>query len=124
MPSPIPNADTIFAAPSNLLLVQNEDVIVLFDPTRKSVLGSADAMRTRFAVWSADGRRVALVSKNGVRLLDRNMSVLATATEQVHVKGYVPVEFVLVLLWFALVWLWLWLGFLVPGAACVSWLMS
>jgi hypothetical protein len=73
-----------------MVLVRDEETLALYDPARSAVVGSTESLQTRDAVWSADGRFVALLSKGLVRVCDRTMAVLASVSETVHVKGCVP----------------------------------
>eukprot|EP00698_Gefionella_okellyi_P022771 TRINITY_DN7596_c0_g1_i1.p1 TRINITY_DN7596_c0_g1~~TRINITY_DN7596_c0_g1_i1.p1 ORF type:complete len:1220 (-),score=283.92 TRINITY_DN7596_c0_g1_i1:1172-4642(-) len=85
--APITSADRIWEAPGGLVLIRCDDSIVLYDPSRKKSVGSADVVGVRQAVWSADGTRVAVMSKNIVHILNNHLNVEATVQETVHIKS-------------------------------------
>ena len=86
--SPLPSTDAIFYAGTGLLLVKGDgDRVVLFDVQQRSILGEVSAPGAKYAVWSPDGARVALLCKHAVVLADKKLGSAATVHETIRVKS-------------------------------------
>ena len=69
----IPQCDALFYAGTGKLLLRQSDKCLLYDTQQKTVLASVRAARCRYAVWSPDGARVALLGKHMVTSCDKSL---------------------------------------------------
>lgn len=86
VPISIPGADWLFPAGSGYVLVRSDEKIVLMDlQQRKQVAEIAAA--AKYAVWSEDNKKVALLGKHVIILCTSKLDHLATVHETIRVKS-------------------------------------
>lgn len=86
VPISVPGADWLFSAGSGYVLVRSDEKIVLMDlQQRKQV--SEIAAHAKYAVWSEDGKRAALLGKHVIVLCTSKLDHLATVHETIRVKS-------------------------------------
>lgn len=86
VPVNVPGADWLFSAGSGYVLVRSDEKIVLMDlQQRKQV--SEIAAHAKYAVWSDDNKRVALLGKHVIVLCTSKLDHLATVHETIRVKS-------------------------------------
>lgn len=86
VPISIPGADLLFSAGSGYVLVRSEEKIVLMDLQQRKQI-SEIAAHAKYAVWSEDGKRVALLGKHVIVLCTSKLDHLATVHETIRVKS-------------------------------------
>lgn len=59
--SPLPTTDNIFYAGTGMLLCRSEEKVALFDVQQRSVVAELATPPVKYAVWSSDMSRVALL---------------------------------------------------------------
>jgi coatomer protein complex subunit alpha (xenin) len=85
-----PNAGTdaiFFAGTSGRILLSSEDRMTLFDTQSRMVIAEIQVSRVKYVVWSSDLNHVALLSKHGIVICDRQLEQKSTITETVRVKS-------------------------------------
>lgn len=86
VPISIPGADWLFGAGSGYVLVRSDEKIVLMDLQQRKVVSEVTA-HAKYAVWSEDGKRVALLGKHVIVLCTSKLDHLATVHETIRVKS-------------------------------------
>jgi len=85
---PNPSTDGIFfAGASGRVLLSSEDRMTLFDTHSRKVLAELQVPRVKYVVWSNDCSHVALLSKHGIVIADRQLEHPSTINETVRVKS-------------------------------------
>lgn len=86
VPVSIPGADWLFPAGSGFLLVRSDEKIVLMDLQRRKQISEVSAV-AKYAVWSEDNKKVALLGKHTIILCSSKLEHLATVHETIRVKS-------------------------------------
>lgn len=86
VPISIPGADWLFSAGSGYVLVRSEEKIVLMDLQQRKQVAEVTAT-AKYAVWSEDNKRVALLGKHVIVLCTSKLDHLATVHETIRVKS-------------------------------------
>ncbi|KAL9643593.1 hypothetical protein ABK040_010206 [Willaertia magna] len=79
--------ERIFPAVSGRLLIATEDKVHLYDFEQQKIVASASTPGVKFAIWSDDGSKLALLSKHMITILDSKFNVLCTVLETIRVKS-------------------------------------
>ncbi|CAG9460202.1 unnamed protein product [Pedinophyceae sp. YPF-701] len=87
IPCPSSGVDAIFPATTGCVLLRIEDRAVLFDLQTRAVVGEVHCPQAKYAVWSHDMSKVALLSKHAVVLADRKLKTSVTVHETIRVKS-------------------------------------
>mmetsp|Transcript_38434 Transcript_38434/g.85815 ORF Transcript_38434/g.85815 Transcript_38434/m.85815 type:complete len:1259 (-) Transcript_38434:290-4066(-) len=88
IPPPNPSTDGMFfAGTSGRVLLSSEDRMTLFDTQSRMTVAELQVPRVKYVVWSGDLNHVALLSKHGIIICDRQLEQLSTITETVRVKS-------------------------------------
>jgi len=87
VPSPFPGTEAIFYAGTGMVLVQAEDKVGLFDVQQRSVVAEMTAPMVKYAVWSGDMERVALLAKHSVIIADKKLNDAVTIHETIRIKS-------------------------------------
>ncbi|KAL4859696.1 Coatomer subunit alpha-3 [Chlorella vulgaris] len=85
--SPLPTTDNIFYAGTGMLLCRSEEKVALFDVQQRSVVAELATPPIKYAVWSADMNRVALLSKHAIVVADKKLGGSCTIHETIRVKS-------------------------------------
>eukprot|EP00177_Eucheuma_denticulatum_P001118 GFKZ01002026.1.p1 GENE.GFKZ01002026.1~~GFKZ01002026.1.p1 ORF type:complete len:1266 (+),score=207.52 GFKZ01002026.1:11-3808(+) len=86
VPVSVPGADWLFSAGSGYVLVRSDEKIVLLDLQQRKTVAEI-AAHAKYAVWSEDGKRVALLGKHVIVLCTSKLDHLATVHETIRVKS-------------------------------------
>lgn len=86
VPISIPGADWLFPAGSGYVLVRSDEKIVLLDLQQRKQVAEISAT-AKYAVWSEDNKRVALLGKHVIVLCTSKLDHLATVHETIRVKS-------------------------------------
>lgn len=86
VPVSIPGADWLFPAGSGYVLVRSEEKVALMDLQQRKQVGEITAT-AKYAVWSEDNKRVALLGKHVIVLCTSKLDHLATVHETIRVKS-------------------------------------
>lgn len=86
VPVTVPGADWLFTAGSGYVLVRSDERIVLMDLQQRKVVSEV-AAHAKYAVWSEDNKRVALMGKHVIVLCTSKLDHLATIHETIRVKS-------------------------------------
>lgn len=86
VPISVPGADWLFSAGSGYVLVRSDEKIVLMDLQQRKTI-SEIAAHAKYAVWSEDNKRVALLGKHVIVLCTSKLDHLATVHETIRVKS-------------------------------------
>eukprot|EP00186_Timspurckia_oligopyrenoides_P004196 CAMPEP_0182445378 /NCGR_PEP_ID=MMETSP1172-20130603/3522_1 /TAXON_ID=708627 /ORGANISM="Timspurckia oligopyrenoides, Strain CCMP3278" /LENGTH=1243 /DNA_ID=CAMNT_0024641141 /DNA_START=159 /DNA_END=3889 /DNA_ORIENTATION=+ len=89
IPVLLPGADMMFAAGSGYVLLRNEERVVLQDLQQRKIIAEVSASMTKYAVWSEDLRKVALLGKHTIVIASRKLESMATIHETIRVKSAV-----------------------------------
>lgn len=85
---PNPSTDGMFfAGTAGRVLLSSEDRMTLFDTQSRMTIAEIQVPRVKYVVWSSDYSKVALLSKHGIIICDRQLEQLSTITETVRVKS-------------------------------------
>jgi coatomer subunit alpha len=85
---PNPNTEAIFfGGTSGRILLSCDDRMTLFDTQSRMVVSEIQVPRVKYVVWSGDMSHVALLSKHGIVICDRQLEQLSSLTETVRVKS-------------------------------------
>jgi len=76
-----------FGGSAGRVLIRSDDKMILFEPQSRRVLGEIQAARVKYIAWNHDASYVALVSKHGVIIANKELEQLCSITETVRVKG-------------------------------------
>lgn len=82
----ISGADCLFGAGSGYCLVRSEKKVVLMDLQQRKATSEV-AANAKYAVWSEDNKRVALLGKHVIVLCTNKLAHLATVHETIRVKS-------------------------------------
>ncbi|KAL4423494.1 hypothetical protein ABPG77_003627 [Micractinium sp. CCAP 211/92] len=85
--SPLPTTDNIFYAGTGMLLCRSEEKVALFDVQQRSVVAELATPPVKYAVWSSDMSRVALLSKHAIVVADKKLGGACTIHETIRVKS-------------------------------------
>ncbi|ODM95881.1 Coatomer subunit alpha [Orchesella cincta] len=83
----VPLCKEIFCAGTGLILLQNAELVSLFDLQQKRVLAETRVSKVKHVVWSHDMAQVALLSKHSMTICNRKLEVLATFQEIAKIKS-------------------------------------
>ena len=83
---PQPTNEIFYGGPSHLLLSTAMGV-QLYDTQQQTVTGEIAAPSVKYAVWSPDGARVALLSKHTITLADKHFSSSHLIHETIRIKS-------------------------------------
>ena len=84
---PHPTSDYLFSATPGCCLIRSEEKMTLFDVQQRKVMGELTTPFVKFAVWSADSNRVALLSKHAIIIANRKLGHVCTVHETIRVKS-------------------------------------
>ena len=77
----------IFSAVSGRLLMTTEDKVHLYDLEQQKIVASVNAVGVKFAVWSEDSSKVALLGKHLVTICDSKLDILCSVLETIRIKS-------------------------------------
>lgn len=86
VPISIPGADCLFPAGAGYVLVRSDEKVVLLDLQQRKQVSEISA-NAKYAVWSEDNKRVALLGKHMIMLCTSKLDHLATVHETIRVKS-------------------------------------
>lgn len=86
VPISVPGADWLFNAGSGYVLVRSDEKVVLMDLQQRKQVSEIPA-HVKYAIWSEDNKRVALVGKHVIVLCTSKLDHLATVHETIRVKS-------------------------------------
>lgn len=86
VPISIPGADWLFSAGSGYVLVRSDEKVVLLDLQQRKQVAEI-AAHAKYAIWSEDNKRVALLGKHVIILCTSKLDHLATVHETIRVKS-------------------------------------
>lgn len=84
---PHPTADYLFTATPGCCLIRSEEKITLFDVQQRKVMGELTTPLVKFAIWSSDSSRVALLSKHAIIIANRKLDHVCTVHETIRIKS-------------------------------------
>ncbi|CAL8124546.1 unnamed protein product [Orchesella dallaii] len=84
---PVPKCNEIFSAGTGMILLQNSELVTLFDVQQKRVLAEVKVSKARSVVWSHEMGRAAILSKHSIMICNRSLEILATFEEIAKVKS-------------------------------------
>lgn len=84
---PHPTADYLFPATPGCCLIRSEEKMTLFDVQQRKVMGELTTPVVKFAIWSADSSRVALLSKHAIIIANRKLGHVCTVHETIRIKS-------------------------------------
>ena len=87
VPSPLPTTEGMFYAGTGMLLVRSEDKVALFDVQQRTVVAELSTPPIKYAVWSGDMERVALLSKHAIVVADKKLGNAVTVHETIRIKS-------------------------------------
>ncbi|KAI7840084.1 hypothetical protein COHA_006214 [Chlorella ohadii] len=85
--SPLPTTDNIFYAGTGMLLCRSEEKVALFDVQQRTTVAELATPPVKYAVWSGDMSRVALLSKHAIVVADKKLGNSCTIHETIRVKS-------------------------------------
>nr|CAG4708473.1 unnamed protein product [Naegleria fowleri] len=77
----------IFSAVSGRLLMTTDDKVHLYDLEQQKVISSVNAAGVKFAVWSDDNTKVALLGKHMITICDSKLDPLCSVLETIRIKS-------------------------------------
>ncbi len=86
VPINVPGADYLFGAGSGYCLIRSDKKVVLMDLQQRKITAEV-AANAKYAVWSEDNKRVALLGKHVIVLCTNRLVHLATVHETIRVKS-------------------------------------
>lgn len=86
VPVSVPGADWLFAAGAGYVLVRSDERVLLLDLQQRKKVAEI-AANAKYAVWSEDNKRVALLGKHVIVLCTSKLDHLATVHETIRVKS-------------------------------------
>ncbi len=86
VPISISGADSLFGAGSGYCLVRSDKKVVLMDLQQRKMTAEI-AANAKYAVWSEDNKRLALLGKHVIVLCTNKLAHLATVHETIRVKS-------------------------------------
>ena len=86
IPLPV-QADALLPAGTGTVLLRRDDRVALFDVQQRTLIADVAAPGAKYAVWSPDGARVALLCKHAVVVADKKLGGAVTAHETIRVKS-------------------------------------
>lgn len=87
IPSPLPSTEGLFYAGTGMLLVRSDDKVALFDVQQRNIVAEISTPPVKYAVWSGDMERVALLSKHAIVIADKKLSEAVTIHETIRIKS-------------------------------------
>jgi coatomer protein complex subunit alpha (xenin) len=85
---PIPSPDNIyFAGTVGRLLIAKDDRVYLYENNARRILSDVQAGKVKYVFWNSERSLVALMSKHGITICDKQLNVKCTVTEAVRVKS-------------------------------------
>ena len=87
VPSPLPTTEGLFYAGTGMILVRSEDKVALFDVQQRTVVAELSTPPIKYAVWSGDMERVALLSKHAIVVADKRLGGAVTVHETIRIKS-------------------------------------
>lgn len=85
---PVPAPDQIFFAGTvGRLLITKDDRVFLYENNARRILADVQAGKVKYVFWNTDRSLVALMSKHGITICDKQLQVKCTVTEAVRVKS-------------------------------------
>mmetsp|Transcript_8349 Transcript_8349/g.30852 ORF Transcript_8349/g.30852 Transcript_8349/m.30852 type:complete len:1234 (-) Transcript_8349:112-3813(-) len=87
IPDTIGQVTDIFAAGSGRLLLKTEDKVYLYDREKRDVIASIQAYGVKFAIWSEDKTRVALIGRHHIVIANNELKLQCTLQESVRIKS-------------------------------------
>lgn len=87
VPSPLPTTEGVFYAGTGMLLVRSDDKVALFDVQQRTVAAELSTPPIKYAVWSGDMERVALLSKHAIVVADKRLGGAVTIHETIRIKS-------------------------------------
>ena len=86
--APYANADKLFQCSiSGRVLVRGGDRLGLYEVASRRMLGELVGVTARHVVWSPDNEYLAVLAKNSVVVVDKNLNKIGSVTEAVRVKS-------------------------------------
>lgn len=90
-PAPIPDnigqVSDIFPAGSGRLLLKTDEKVYLYDREKRETISSLPAFGTKFAIWSDDRTRIALIGRHHIFIASNELVPQCTIQESVRIKS-------------------------------------
>jgi coatomer protein complex subunit alpha (xenin) len=80
-------ADNLFGGPIGKVLLQVEDDLVLYDISARKVMAELQASDVKQVYWSSNFSNLAIVTKTGIIMSNKNLEVVNTVKETQRVKS-------------------------------------
>lgn len=77
----------IFSAVTGRLLLTTDDKVHLYDLEQQKIVASVNAVGVKFAVWSEDNSKVALLGKHMITICDSKLDHLCSVLETIRIKS-------------------------------------